>query len=330
VAAPDGRFAPVQALLQTLSTQDSTKDPISISLRARSLGGVAMAESATSDFLLGWTAIDAQVPQVFLTLVSATGAKKQLKMLTRTPGEVSDVALARLSDGWAVGWVDERHQDPEIYAVKIGNDLNPSAPEQRLTESIGDAADLSLLALGDQLLLAWGDTRASKQQGFANVFTRAVRAKDLTPLGPEIVVERSPGHAQSIRLGRSRSGAVVAWIESRAADKPPIVKVAMLDAQGKPVADPRTLELPATSLGGLAMECSEKDCHLIIAGENGGNATLWAAIVTNDAITHRELTTLTGSPTQQVTPALAGESVFLAEQSSEGQTRVRRLYVQWP
>jgi hypothetical protein len=124
------------------------------------LGGVAMAESASTDFLLGWTAIDAQVPQVFLTLVSAAGAKKQLKMLTRAPGEKSDAALARLNDGWAVGWVDERHQDPEIYAVKVGNDLNPAAPEQRITDSPGGASDLALLALDDRVLMAWGDTRA--------------------------------------------------------------------------------------------------------------------------------------------------------------------------
>ena len=330
VAAPDGRWAPVQALLQTLNTHNFVADPTSISLRARSLGGVAMAESATTDFLLGWTAIDAQVPQVFLTLVSATGAKKQLKMLTRAPGEKSEAALARLSDGWAVSWVDERHQDPEIYAVKIGNDLNPAAPEQRLTESPGGAADLALLALGDQVLMAWGDTRASKQEGFANVFTRTVQAKDLAPLGAESVVERGPGHAHSIRLGRYREGALAAWIESPGRDKPPIVKVAALNLQGKLAGEVRQLELPATSLGGLAMECNEKACHLIIAGDSDDTTRLWAAIVTDGGITHRELTTLTGSPTQQVTPAMAGESVFLAEQSSEGQTRVRRLYVQWP
>ncbi len=350
VAAPDGRFAPVQALLQTLHTRDLASDPTTISLRARSLGGIAMAESASADFLLGWTAIDAQVPQVFLTLVSATGAKKQLKMLTRSPGEKSDAALARLSDGWAVGWVDERQQDPEVYALKVGNDLNPAAPEQRITESAGGASDLALLALDDRVLLAWGDTRASKQQGFANVFTRVVQAKDLAPLGGESALERSPGHVHSIRLGRTRAGAAAAWIESRGGEsrrgesgngaQPPAVKVALLNAQGKAIGEVRTLELPATSLGGLAMECTDNDCHLIVAGEYDGTTRLWAAIVSGSgsasgsgngiSITHRELTTLTGSPTQEVTPAIAGESVFLAEQSSEGQTRVRRLFVQWP
>lgn len=330
VAAPDGRFAPVQALLQTLHTRDLASDPTTISLRARSLGGVALAESASSDFLLGWTAIDAQVPQVFLTLVSATGAKKQLKMLTRAPGEKSDAALARLDDGWAVGWVDERHQDPEIYAVKVGNTLTPVAPEQRLTSVPGGASDLALLALGDRVLLAWGDTRASKQQGFANVFTRLVQAKDLAPLGSESAIERSPGHAHSIRLGRTRDGVTAAWIESRGNSQPPVVKVALLNGQGRALGEVRALELPATNLGGLAMECTDKDCRLIVAGEYDGTSRLWAAIVSGAEITHRELTTLTGSPTQEVTPAIAGESVFLAEQSSEGQTRVRRLYVQWP
>src|SRR5690606_13989534 len=37
--APDGRFAPVRALLQTLHTGKLDSEPTSISIRARSLGG---------------------------------------------------------------------------------------------------------------------------------------------------------------------------------------------------------------------------------------------------------------------------------------------------
>jgi hypothetical protein len=44
VAAPDGRFAPVRALLQTLLVTDKPTEPHTISLRARSLGGVTLAK----------------------------------------------------------------------------------------------------------------------------------------------------------------------------------------------------------------------------------------------------------------------------------------------
>lgn len=329
VAAPDGRFAPIRALLQTLNTKELDNEPSTISLRARSLGGVAMAEGAGSDFLLGWTAIDGQTPQVFLTLVSATGAKKQLQMLTRTPGEVSDVALARLADGWAVGWVDERNQDPEVYAVKIANNLLAAAPEQRLTESPGDAVDLAMVTLGDTVLLAWGDTQNGKQQGFANVFTRVLSAKDMAPMGPATQIERSGGHAQSIQLGRLKQTAVVAWIARGATGTPPRVMLAVLDGQGRPRGEPQALELPASSLQSLALDCTEQACHLLAAGTHDGLATLWGASFNGTTITHRELTTLTGSPTQQVTPTIDGDNVFLTEQSNEGQTRLRRLHIQW-
>ncbi len=328
--APDGRYAPVRALLQTLDTSELKNEPTNISLRARSLGGVALAPAKANDFLLGWTAIDKKEPQVFVTLVSAEGKRKALKMLTNTPGEVSEVALARLDNGWVTAWVDERHQDPEVYAIKISDTLVPLSPERRITEMAGTAADLSVIELGKQVLVVWGDSRASKQQGFADVYTRLLDPNDLTPRGQDMPLEQSPGHSHSIHVSRIQDGAVVAWLENGTSTSPPEVRFVKLSSEGSKVGDLQRLEVPAKTLSGLALDCQAEACHLVLGGAAEGKATLWAATILGAQSPHlTRLTTLSGSPAQQTMPTLSGEIVLLAEQSPEGQTRLRRLHVQW-
>jgi hypothetical protein len=272
---------------------------------------------------------------VFLTLVNPQGAKKQLHLLTKTPGEKSDVARARLEDGWVVSWVDERHQDPEVYAVKVGNNLLPTTPERRVTEMKGSAADLSLLKLGDQLLFVWGDTRDSEQRGFANVFTKLVNASDLSPIGPEMAISKDLTHAHSIQASPFGNGALVAWLDNGSDGNDgnsPRVRLLVLDAQGKPRGDTHDVQVQASSLSGLALECGEGEgrCNLVFGGSTQEQAMLWAASFSQDQKPVATLlTTLSGLPTQQLMPTLAGNVVFLNEQSSEGQTRLRRLHVHW-
>ena len=121
------------------SAVDTARQACSISLRARSLAGVALAPGrhGEAEALLVWSAIDQRQPQVFLTLVSATGKKLRQKMLTRSPGEVSDIAAVNVGDGWLVAWVDERSKDPEVYVTRVNRQLVRAGPEHRLTRSPG-------------------------------------------------------------------------------------------------------------------------------------------------------------------------------------------------
>jgi hypothetical protein len=329
VAAPDGRFAPVRALLQTVHSSNIRSEPYNVSLRARSLGGVALAPSSGSDYLIGWTAIDKDVPQVFVTLLSPRGQKKQLQMLTRSPGEKSDVDLARLSNGWVVGWVDERHQDPEVYALKIADNLLPATPEVRLSEMKGAAADLSLLTLGDRVLVVWGDARAGKG-GNASVYTRVINSSDLRAQGSEVLLTSSVGHAHSIKASRWGAGALVAWLENASGTGSPELRLAELDAQGKLTGEEKSLDVGASSLSGLALECVEQNCRIVFGGAKDAQAILWGAVYDRKSgIRQRQLSTLTGSPSQQLLPTLHGNIVFFGEQSSQGQTRLRRLHIHW-
>jgi len=146
--APDGRFEPLRARIGLRAqTPAGSLGPVQdLSLRAHSLGGVVIApgDPAKNDALVGWAGIDNGVPQVFLTLINKRGASVAQRMLTRKPGDVSDIGLAPVADGWIVGWIDERHGDAEVYVSKVNRALVRVGNEQRITQAAGAAANVGI------------------------------------------------------------------------------------------------------------------------------------------------------------------------------------------
>src|SRR5690606_18735027 len=118
--APDGRFKPVRALLETRwlpadwSAQGEDTPSEVLSYRARSTAGVAVA-GKPDQALIVWTAVDESEPQVFTTLVDSTGRRKAQKMQTRTRGEIHQVDAVATRNGWMVAWIDERSNRPQTY-----------------------------------------------------------------------------------------------------------------------------------------------------------------------------------------------------------------------
>src|SRR5690606_15024535 len=161
--APDGRFDSVLSVLkvQNLDAKDSA--PMTVSYRARSLGGVALSagDPAKHESLLVWSALDNKQPQVFVTLLARTGKKVSQQMLTRAPGDVSDVAAGFVPDsaqgqgGWIVAWVDERHGDAEVYSARIGKGLQRVGPDRRVTSATGAATGVQVLPRGENTWLVW-------------------------------------------------------------------------------------------------------------------------------------------------------------------------------
>jgi len=82
--APDGRFEPLRAQLASRRVPERLEEaPASqtISLRARSPGGVALApDPAVGDAFVAWAALDDGKPQVFTTLVDRDGKKIRQRM----------------------------------------------------------------------------------------------------------------------------------------------------------------------------------------------------------------------------------------------------------
>src|SRR5690606_33303363 len=98
----------------------------------------------------------------------------------------------------------------------------------------------------------------------------------------------------------------------------PGVRWLKVDARGKPMGAIHSVDVQATSLSGLALECTQQSCHLVFGGANNDQAMLWAARFAPESgsgeqaakppaeqaakqnIVASALTTLSGSPTQQL------------------------------
>ena len=334
--APDGRFDPLRALLQltTIAVDGAVAKPQTISLRARSLGGVALAAGAPArkEALLVWTAIDRKVPQVFTTLVGADGRKIQQKMLTRSKGEVSDVAVEYVGDdSWILAWVDERHGDPEVYVTKVNRLLQRSVPERRITNAKGAASSLTLLRRGDHVLVAWADARDSEKEGWADVFAARVKVSDASLIGDARRVAKTRLHSHSPVLAGSGDRAALAWIEDEpdalAAGDHPGAMLAILGPDGRLVGEPKPLRGTGTVIG-VDIECPPGGgCRFALSSTIGERAAL-EVLTAGDTVKHRRIAWLGGPSAPVVAPVIEGGALLYADQKDKD-GRVRRMSVDW-
>src|SRR5690606_13663252 len=134
--APDGKLAPVRALLgvRTLTNDGKSEASKIVSYRARSTSGISLARLGDERALLAWTALDKGRPEVFATLLDKRGGTVRQKMLTSGAGEVSAVAAASLPRGSVVAWIGDRDGEPRLYAARLDDEL-ARAPEQRLSSA---------------------------------------------------------------------------------------------------------------------------------------------------------------------------------------------------
>ncbi len=337
--APDGRFDPVRALIQVQAFPDgkASLDAHTISLRARSLGGVALVpgDPAKHEALLVWTAVDNKLPQVFATLLGADGNKIAQHMLTHSKGDVSDVAAAWVDDGWVVGWVDERSGDPEVYATKINRQLTEVAPERRLTNTRGGATGLSLLAQGKQVLAVWADARDSAHEGWADIYAARLAAKDANPIGVEQRLMQTRPHSHSPVLAPFGNGAAVAWIEARPdnplKDDSPGLRIGQLDDQAHFVSPPALVPARGGAPTSVSIDCDGDRCHGVLGADVDGNAELQAFVWRpGNTPSPTRLAAVSGPAGESVSPALVDGQLFFADQPVAGKGRVRRMLIDWP
>lgn len=338
--APDGRYDPTRALVQVRAFPDG-KSPgkaQTISLRARSLGGVSISagDPTKKEALVAWAAMDNKQPQVFLTRVGADGKKQAQHVLTHKKGETSDVTAAYVGDGWLVAWVDNRTGDPEVYVTKVNRALKRVAPVHRVTSVTGAATGLAMLRRGDHTLLVWADARDGAEPGWADIYLSRIGNADAKPLGPEHRLLATRPHSHSPVLAPYGSGAVVAWVETRldnplASDSPGI-RIGQLDENGNVVSRPVVIPGGAggspTSVG---VSCKDAMCGVVMSVDLGRRAELqafeWHPGDTQPRISH--LTGLDGPSGESVFPVLLGTDLFFADQTRHSGGRVRRLHIQW-
>ena len=316
--APDGRFDPPRALLQTRAL-DASGEPTTISFRARSLGGVALAPSQElpGQALLAWSALDAKKPEVFATIVDAAGKKLNQKMITRTPGEKSDLAAVAVSDGWVVAWVDERSGDPEVYATKLNKYLQAAGPDQRITNAKGAATGLTLLQAGDGVLAAWADASGSTTGGVADIQVAKLSAKTAAALAAPVVLKKTAAHSFSPHLARTAKGAAIAWLEG---GSEPTLMLAALDAEGHVASPPATVAIESGAPMAVALDCGS-ECHVAVVLDANGRGVVSGFSWTPGAkasVSPARLFGLSGHATQTVRPALLGPALLVGDESGTG------------
>ena len=336
-ATADGRFEPLRARLDlqafaagapfaALSAAEN------LSLRAHSLGGIALSSSpGQKDTLAAWAGLDGGQPQVFLTLLDKAGKKLAQRMLTHKTGDLSDVALAAAGADFLVAWVDERSGDPELYATKVNHALNRIAPEQRITQAPGSATDLSLVATKSGAIAVWADARESEEAGSADIYATALRGSDASRTAIELALQKTRTHSFAPIARAYGSGALVAWLETaseRAEGEPAHVNFAVLDETGKIAGAVQSVNLGGGTPVTVGLDCTPQVCHAVVSVDASARGELYSIAFRDGKVVNPVRIRSSNNAPSSVAPLVHGNEVFISE-VQQGRARLRRLQLEW-
>ncbi len=315
----------------TVSAMDANvwSKPTVLSTHALAPGAVSMSE-ANGGVAVAWISKDGADPQVHLAKIDAKGKRVKDTRLTVTPGNKSDVAIVRVTDGFVVAWVDSRDGNGEVYATHANADLDRAGRDERVTNAKGDATDLVLASLGDRAIAAWADSRESVADGFADVYAAALGGKDAKPLGPDGRVIATAAHSRSPVLVALGNNAGLAWIEEAPANAGPSeaygAMIATLDGSAKPVGDPRRLRLPAADglETSIALDPTSKTFRGVVAEKSADELVLWVFQSSGGDVKAARVVSLDGPPSLDVPLAITQGELFFGDDGPDaGDARLR-------
>lgn len=236
--APDGKLAPVRALLtlQPFTSEGRAEAARVISYRARASSGIALTRLSDDRALLAWSALDQQRPEVFATLVGKDGRPAAQRMLTSNAGDVAAVAAAPLDKGSVVAWISDREGEPRLFAARLNDELVRTAPEQRLSTDAGFTG-LAMIRKGNEAWLA--ASRRGEREAVVSI-TR-LDARTAARKGDEIVIRRSEASSfASPALAARGDRALLGWVERplMGGGELPRAFLLELDAEGRGVGEP--------------------------------------------------------------------------------------------
>jgi hypothetical protein len=310
--------------------------PITISSRALTAGGVSIAAGGTPDdgAALAWVARENGEPQVHVTRVDKHGRRQNDVQLTTKKGSAADVAIAWADGGWIVAWVDGRDGNGEVYATKVGTDLNRVAREERITNAPGDASDVTLLVRPNAVWLAWADPRENPHEGFSDVYVTSLRPRDAKRATDEVRVLASAAHSRSPALAPAGDGVAVAWIEEAPHDASRSeaygAMLARVDAKGTLLDAPvRMRSAGPGAPSSVALDASTGSLRAVVARATPDDLVL-DAIELGDTGPGRAflLHTLEGPPTLDVALNVLDGVLFFNDEGTEDR-RALRATLSW-
>jgi hypothetical protein len=312
--------------------------PRTLSVRALSSPGVAVAASPQhKEACVAWVARDNGDPELFLTRVDREGKRLGQQMLTRARGDVLDVAVAPVDDGWLVVWSDTRDGNGEVYAARVDAALRRKGPEQRITSAPGDASELALLVRDRTAIVAFSDSRGSPSEGLGDVFVARLRAEDGGKIGDEVRVAATPEHGRSLQLQNLGDAVLLAWLEhpppSETGVHPAQIHLTFLGADGALRSLPEALDLGKPGpLSSLSARCQDTSCSFVVGRPEGRQLWLSAFAWKRGERTVKigDLTPLFAGAAADVTPAQGPGWVLVGDDSSAQEGRLRRAAIRWP
>jgi hypothetical protein len=330
-----GRGAIVSVL--PLDEKGQPTSPQTISVRALSAAGVALAaETSGASACVAWVARDNGDPEIFLTRVGPDGKRQAQQTLTHAKGDIGDVALAAVDDGWIIAWVDTRDGNGEVYAARVDHNLRRKGPEQRITNAPGDASDLALLVRERTALVAFSDARSSPRDGIGDVFVARLKLDDASRIGEEVRLAATPDHGRNIHLDPIGQDTLVSWVEQPGVavtgDRPAQLQLAFLDPSGALRSLPEPLTVgPRGPISSVATSCEATGCRFVLGLPDGEGLQLSGFVWTRGdrQAAPRPLASLFAGPSADVTPVILGDQVFLGDDGPPGEGRLRRVSVRW-
>jgi hypothetical protein len=282
--APRGE-APYAATIALRSGAGAGEETSTLSRRASSIGGIALTPSThkKDEAVVAWVAEEKSGPQVYATRVDAKGKKlhqKKVTLVTRTtktkaaPSIATHVAITgapgvgrdgkETAEGYVVAWVDTRDGNGEVYAARLGKDLDKTVVDKRLTNAAGDAADVAVVAHGGSAYVAFADARDGAP---ADIYFTRLDATTLAKRDDVTRVYASSGPSRSPRLALAGDRIVLAWIEESGPESRGSLRFAEIDSSGRLLDAAQVVEAPdGGSINGLALACAaDQSCRVVVS-----------------------------------------------------------------
>jgi hypothetical protein len=273
--------------------------------------------------MLVWSALDNQLPQLFTTVLDASGKKLRQRMLTRSKGEKSDAAVAAVPDGWVVAWIDERSGAPEVYSAKVNRFLQRVGPEHRVGGPGAAPSALTAVRAGGDALLAWVSTA---QTGQTEVQLQRVSGQDGSAKGDAKSVTANGALAPS--LAQLEGGALLGFLESSGGGSTTL-RLQPLDLEGKATGTAHQANLNTDAVG-LDLTCASGVCRLAAIGAEGARGAVYVSSWSSGKAPPmpKRIAAQTGAAVRTARPVLVPGGLVLADQSA-GRGVVRYAEVTW-
>ncbi len=265
------------------------------------------------------------------------GRRTSEAQITSSKGNASDAAIVAVPGGWVVAWVDSRDGNGEVYAARLDRSLNRIGEDRRITKAAGDASDVTLLAQGDRVWIAWADPRESPNDGLADIWVAALRAKDGTRMTDEQRVAATAAHSRSPSLGIVEGAPLVAWIEEAplGLDASQMqaygAMTAQLDEHGRPEQAPSKLPVAGDGLAtGVVLQQHDNSIRAFLARSGRGYLEIDALLIGRDARRAYPLLGVEGPSSMDPSITPLGDSLLYADEGKElGTRRLRRASIVW-